>query len=68
MDSPSAEDVIDAFTKVVKDQLGAGNTIEVPALGTFSVKHQPSEVQKSDGVRRFAPPRNEVVFTPAQDE
>ncbi len=68
MESPSAEDVIDAFTEVLEDQLGAGNTIEVPSLGTFSVEHRPSEVEKDDGIRRLAPPRNEVTFTPDQDE
>ncbi|CBH24705.1 hypothetical protein containing IHF-like DNA-binding domain [Salinibacter ruber M8] len=64
MESPSAEDVIEAFTDVVQDQLDTGNAVEVPGLGTFSVEHRPSGVQEEDGVRRLAPPRNEVVFTP----
>lgn len=68
MESPSAEEVIDAFTEVLKDQLGAGNSVEVPSLGTFSVEHRPSEVEKEDSVRRLVPPQNEVAFTPEQDE
>lgn len=67
MESPSADDVIDAFTEIVKQQLSAGNAVEVPALGTFDVEHRPSAVQKEDDVRRLVPPRNEVVFTPDQD-
>ncbi len=63
MESPTAEDVIEAFTDVIQDQLDAGNAVEVPGLGTFSVEHRPSGVQEEDGVRRLAPPRNEVVFT-----
>lgn len=68
MESPSAEEVIEAFTDVVKDQLDTGNAVEVPGLGTLSVEHRPSGVQEEDGVRRLAPPRNEVVFTPEEDE
>jgi nucleoid DNA-binding protein len=67
MDSPSAEEVIDAFTEVVQAQLEAGNAVEVPALGTFSVEHRPSEVREEDGVRRLVPPRNVVVFDAAQE-
>lgn len=68
MESPLAEEVIDAFSEIVKDQLSTGHTVEVPTLGTFSVEHRPSEVQKKDGVRRLVPPQNEVVFTPEQAE
>jgi nucleoid DNA-binding protein len=67
MDSPSAEEVIDAFTEVVQAQLEAGNAVEVPALGRFSVEHRPSEVREEDGVRRLVPPRNVVVFDAAQE-
>jgi nucleoid DNA-binding protein len=67
MESPSADDVIDAFTEIVKQQLSAGNAVEVPALGTFDVEHRPSAVREEDDVRRLVPPRNEVVFTPDQD-
>jgi len=67
MDSPSAEEVIDAFTEVLQSQLEAGNTVEVPYLGTFSVEHRPSEVREEDDVRRLVPPRNVVVFDPEQE-
>ena len=67
MESPSADDVIDAFTETVKQQLSAGNAVAVPGLGTFSVEHRPSAVQNEEDVRRLVPPRDEVVFTPEQD-
>ena len=67
MSSLSAEEVIDAFVDVVRDQLENGTDVEVPSLGTFAVEHRPSEVNESDGTRRLSPPRNVVVFDPAQE-
>lgn len=67
MSSPSAEEVIDAFIAVVRDQLEKGEDVEVPSLGTFAVEHQPSEVEEDDGKRRLLPPRNVVVFVPEQE-
>ena len=67
MSSPSAEEVIDAFIDVLREQLEDGEAIEVPALGTFSVEHRPSEVKESDGTRHLVPPRNVVVFEPEQE-
>lgn len=64
MSSLSAEDVIDAFVDVVRDRLETGDAVDVPSLGTFAVKHRPSEIEEEDGTRRLAPPRNEVVFDP----
>lgn len=66
MSSPSAEEVIDAFVEIIRDQLEAGETVKVPSLGTFAVEHRPSEVEEN-GNRRFLPPRNVVVFDPDQE-
>ena len=65
MSSPSAEDVIGAFVDVIRDQLEAGNAVEVSSLGTFAVEHRPSEPTEDEG-RRLTPPRNVVVFDPEQ--
>ena len=65
MSSPSAEDVIDAFVDVIRDQLEEGNAVEVSSLGTFAVEHRPSEPTEDEG-RRLMPPRNVVVFDPEQ--
>lgn len=67
MSSPSAEEVIDAFIDVLREQLEEGESVEVPSLGTFSVEHRPSEVEVEDDQRRLAPPRDEVVFEPEQE-
>lgn len=67
MASPSAEDVIDAFVDVIRDQLEKGKTVDVPSLGTFTVEHRPSEITEDDGLRRLEPPRNVVVFEPEQE-
>ena len=65
MSSPSAEDVIDAFVDVIRDQLEEGNAVEVSSLGTFAVEHRPSEPTEDEG-RRLTPPRTVVVFDPEQ--
>lgn len=67
MSSPSAEEVIDAFIHVVRDQLEKGDSIEVPTLGTFKVEHRPSEMKEEGGERQMVPPRNVVTFEPEQN-
>jgi nucleoid DNA-binding protein len=67
MSSPTAEDVIDAFVDLLREQLEEGEAVEVPGLGTFSVEHRPSEVEESEGERQLVPPRNVVVFDPEQE-
>ena len=67
MGSASAEDVIDAVTDVIRDQLEEGHAVKVPSLGTFAVEHRPSEPTEDEGSRRLAPPRNVVVFDPEQE-
>ncbi len=64
MSSPSAEEVIDAFIEVVRDELANDNAVEVPSLGTFAVEHRPSALERTDDGHALAPPRNAVVFTP----
>lgn len=67
MSTPSAQDTIDAFVRVIRRKLEKGETIEVPGLGTFSVKHRPSEKKEtSEGEVYMAPPRDEVHFEPEQ--
>lgn len=67
MSSPTAEDVIDAFIGVLREQLEDGETVEVPSLGRFSVEHRPSKVEETEGERQLVPPRNAVVFHPEQE-
>jgi len=65
MNPPSAEDVIEAFARVVRTELVDGESIRVPGLGTFLVEHRPSEMKDlEDDAPRMVPPRDVVQFTP----
>jgi nucleoid DNA-binding protein len=65
MSTPSAQDVIDAFARVMRRKLENGETVEVPSLGTFSVEHEPSQMtENADGDSYMAPPRDVVTFEP----
>lgn len=67
MSTPSAKETIHAFVRILREQLEKGETVEVPALGTFSVEHHPSEMKESpDGENYMAPPQDVVHFEPEQ--
>jgi len=67
MSTPSANDTIAAFARVLRHELEKGETVKVPGLGTFSVEHRPSHrTETADGNERMVPPRDEIVFTPEQ--
>lgn len=67
MSTPSAKETIAAFTRVVRQKLEQGETVEVPGLGTFEVEHQPSEMKENpDGEDYLAPPKDVVHFKPEQ--
>lgn len=67
MKSPSAEEVIEAFSRVVREQLKQGNAVAVPQLGTFDVEHRPSQMKEDEtGETYMAPPRDVVTFEPEQ--
>lgn len=65
MSTPSAQDTIEAFVRVVRRSLEQGERLEVPGLGTFSVEHRPSHRrERPDGEDEMVPPRDVVQFTP----
>lgn len=67
MKSPTAEEVIEAFARVVREQLEQGESVKVPQLGTFKVEHRPSQMKEGDtGDTYMAPPRDVVTFEPEQ--
>jgi nucleoid DNA-binding protein len=69
MASPSAEDVIHAFAKAVREKLEDHESIQVPGLGTFDVEHRESQLTEGeDGEPRMAPPRDVVTFEPEPGE
>jgi nucleoid DNA-binding protein len=67
MSTPSAQEVIDAFARIMRKKLENGDTVEVPGLGTFSIEHEPSQMKENaDGESYMAPPRDVVAFDPDQ--
>jgi len=67
MSAPDLEEVSQALARIVRRRLREGNSVAVPDLGTFSVEHRPSEIQReADGPTYVRPPRNVVRFDPEQ--
>jgi DNA-binding protein HU-beta len=66
MGSPSADDVIKAFVRVVRDELVDGESLHVPGLGTFYVEHQSSEMRDDEEGSGMLPPRDVVRFDPEE--
>ena len=65
MSSISKEQVAEALSSIVRESLGAGHAIHIPGLGTFSVEHQPSQLESlEDGEMVIKPPRDVVNFLP----
>ncbi|MFO8100132.1 MAG: HU family DNA-binding protein [Salinibacter sp.] len=61
MPSPTPEELVRAVSEAIRDQLARGESVEMPALGTFSVEHRPSE--RTEAATR-TPPRTVVTFHP----
>ncbi|WP_022834419.1 HU family DNA-binding protein [Salisaeta longa] len=62
---PSAEEIIEALSRVTRRELVEGRSVYFPKLGLLEVTHHASEIKKDeDGRPYMAPPRDEVVFTP----
>jgi nucleoid DNA-binding protein len=68
MAGPSAEDIIHAFARAVRDSLEEGETVDVPGLGRFDIEHQQSQmIETDDGEATMAPPRDVITFSPHTD-
>jgi len=64
MPHASAEDVIHAFARVIRDTLEAHEPIHVPGLGSFGIDHQQSQmIETEEGEAKMAPPRDTISFT-----
>jgi nucleoid DNA-binding protein len=67
MSTPSAQETIEAFVRVLRQRLEQRESVDVPGLGTFSVEHRPSHRREMpDGEDEMVPPRDVVAFTPEQ--
>lgn len=62
------DDVLRAFSEVIRDRLMRRDDVTVPGLGTFEVLHHPScVVETEDGQRLLEPPADLIVFEPAPE-
>jgi len=63
-DLPS-KDHLRAFATVIRDMLVKGESATIDNLGTFDVRHSPSEIEDQDnGHTIIHPPRDFVHFEP----
>ncbi|QXD15362.1 HU family DNA-binding protein [Rhodocaloribacter litoris] len=58
------EPVARALADILREALVRGESVHVPGLGTFEVRHQPSQVMEEGGLSVVLPPRDVVVFKP----
>ncbi len=65
MASPPRDQVESVLADIVKEYLSRDESVRIPGLGTFSVRHQSSALARTEsGELKMRPPNNEVVFTP----
>ncbi len=61
-------ELLEVMVKAIGAELRRGNIAEIPGLGTFTVKRQPSRQEVLDnGDVLVTPPRNTVVFLRSKD-
>jgi DNA-binding protein HU-beta len=68
MATPSAQEVVETMSRLIRERLLDGKTVHVPGLGTFSVEHRRSRLDPDteDGAV-MRPPKDEVHFEPEED-
>jgi nucleoid DNA-binding protein len=65
MESVSEEAFAQAFVEVLQSALSQSGEVSVPGLGTFAVRHIPSEFREhTGGDISLTPPRDVVTFEP----
>jgi nucleoid DNA-binding protein len=66
MEPPPPDALLRAFADILRERLMRRESVAVPGLGTFHVRHEPSRVrQEAAGERALLPPRDLVAFEPA---
>ena len=64
MQSLPKDQIASVLSDVIREALARGESIHVPGLGTFSVEHRSSQMEKQpNGQIIMKPPRDEVLFT-----
>ena len=65
MDTISEDDLTTALIQVLHDALIEGESVRVPGLGTFLVRHESSRFHPAaEGAARFEPPQDTVELIP----
>lgn len=66
MYSVSKAQVATVLAEVLREQLVAGNTVEVPGLGTLQVDQRAAAMrEEEDGTVHLDPPSRRITFSPA---
>jgi nucleoid DNA-binding protein len=65
MPDPSTDPLMRTLAGVLRERLMAREDVEVPGLGTFCVRHEPSRVQANEQGVALLPPCDSVDFKPA---
>jgi nucleoid DNA-binding protein len=62
--SPPRDQVESVLAELIRDSLSRRESVHVPGLGTFTVRHASSSIEKLEsGEIKMTPPVDEVVFT-----
>ena len=65
MATPPRDQVESVLAELIKESLARGEDVHVPGLGSFTVRHASSSVQRTpSGEITISPPLDEVFFTP----
>ena len=64
MTTPPRDQVETVLAELIKEALERRESAHVPGLGTFTVRHKNSGMQRTeDGDMVMTPPTDEIVFT-----
>ncbi|MEX0746445.1 MAG: hypothetical protein WD275_00500 [Rhodothermales bacterium] len=64
MPSPPRDQVESVLADLIRESLARRESVHVPRLGTFTVRHASSSLEKLvSGEIKMTPPVDEVVFT-----
>ncbi len=63
MPTLDTDQVLAALAQVIETKLVQGEAADVPGLGTFSIEHQPSQLEElPNGEFSIKPPSDTVIF------
>lgn len=67
MQPPPRDQVESILAEIVREFLSRSESVRVPGLGSFAVRHRSSAIARTEsGELRMRPPTDEIIFTPEQ--